>query len=248
MSIRKMVINNMKYFYLNLDRCEYRNEHIKNEIKKSSILSKNIQRVSAVDGSTLDLSDISEKILKPTAKQELIFKANKKFGLSITYGAVGCAMSHLLLYKQCVEDQVNFMILEDDAILNDNIDYYINNYLNNFNYDIFYFGFHRHSYSVLQNIDSIVNRIYGNIWGTFGYVVTPKFCEYCIDNIFPIGVQFDSEISKHINQKKITGLTFDTNIINSANFNSDIQGRNGMLRKNKTSYTDKLDKVFDINS
>ena len=217
----------MQYYYINLDRRKERNSHFLSEIKKSKIISRKIKRFSAVDGFKIDIKNISNKIIKNSAKEEILDK-NKRFGISLTYGAVGCAMSHYELYKMCIEANEDFLILEDDIVINPIIDKYLEDYVDYFKYDLLYFGFHRHSHSKLKKIHPLINRISGNIWGTFAYIVTPKFCKYCIDNIFPISIQFDSEISKHINQKKIIAMAFEDNIIQAKHLGTDIQGDDGM--------------------
>lgn len=234
----------MQYYYINLDKRKERNLHFLAEIKKSKLLNSNIKRYSAVDGFDLDIKNISDKILTPESKRALLIPGNKTFGISLTHGAVGCAMSHYQLYEKCVKDDEPFLILEDDIIVDPKIDYYIEDYIEYFKYDLLYFGFHRHSHTEIKNIHPIINRIKGNIWGTFAYVVTPKFCQYAIDYVFPINIQFDSEISKHINKDKIIALAFNTNIIQAKHLGSDIQGYHGNKFNHKFHHRDPWAEVF----
>jgi GR25 family glycosyltransferase involved in LPS biosynthesis len=217
----------MQYYYINLDRRKERNKHFLSEIKKSKIISSRIKRFSAVDGFQLDIKNISNNILTEKSKSELLDK-NKTFGISLTYGAVGCALSHYELYKKCIDANEDFLILEDDVTVDPIIDKYLEDYIDYFKYDLLYFGFHRHSHTELKKVHPLINRITGNVWGTFAYVVTPNFCKYCIEKIFPISIQFDSEISKHINQKKIIAMAFNTNVIQARHLGTDIQGGDGM--------------------
>jgi glycosyl transferase family 25 len=220
----------MRYYYINLDRRNKRNNHIISEIKKSKIISKNIERFPAVDGLSLDISSIPNNILTQQTKDEFL-NLDERYGISLTNGAVGCAMSHYALYKKCVEYNDEFLILEDDAIINPIIDTYLEDYIHYFRYDLLYFGFHRHAHTAITNIHPLINRIKGNIWGTFGYVITPKFAKYAIEHIFPISMQFDSEISKHINNNKIIALAFNTNVIGAKHLGTDVQ--NHIRKKQK---------------
>lgn len=222
----------MEYYYINLDRRKERNKHVLSEIKKSKVLSKKIKRISAVDGLSLNIQNIPDNILTKKSKEQLLTKREQTFGISLTHGAVGCAMSHYKLYEKCIEKNENFLILEDDIIINPGVDEYIEDYLDYFNYDLLYLGFHRHSHTILKNVHPLINKIKGNIWGTFAYVVTPKFCKYCIENVFPISVQFDTEISKHINKNKITAMAFNSNVISAVHLGTDIQGNDGFQQEN----------------
>lgn len=221
------------FFYINLDRRYDRLNNVKKEIQKSNILKKNIKRYQAIDGQTIDLESVSEFITK---KGLNIVKEKKihHYGVTLTYGSLGCAISHYNLFKHCSENQDgNILILEDDIKISHNIDKYIQqiNETKEY-YDIFYLGLHRgkHTKTNPTKNPNII-RLGGYFWGGFAYVLTPKACRYIINRVFPISQQFDSEINIHARQGKIICLAFNTNLIKSGSFSSDNQGKSGLKHK-----------------
>lgn len=239
-------MNNIKHFYyINLDRRSDRKKHIEKEIEKSSILKKNLQRYPAIDGSILDLDSVDRKIATERGISTVRDKKIHHYGITLTYGSLGCAISHYNLYKICAEsDDGNMLILEDDIILHDDIDRYLamaqNSYIN---YDIFYFGLHRHA--SIKTIETSEKELYyldGTFWGCFGYIVTPKVCRFMMDNVFPVSKQFDSVINEKIRQQKITAVGFTYNIIKSGHFGTDNQGKSGL--KHKDPNCDAWSEVF----
>lgn len=229
-------MNNIKlFYYINLEKRQNRNINVINQSKKSKILSKDLVRFNAVDGQTINLSDVDPKILNNKGRQ--VIESNKilTYGVSLTYGSLGCAISHYSLFKLCAEtNNGSILILEDDIIINDTIDnvlYTVDN-IDESDYDIFYIGCHRSGgmkYDTTK-YDNIY-KLGGNFWGGFAYVITAKCCQYLIDSVFPIGVQFDSAILRHVHAGKINALGFKYNIIKTPGlFHSDNQGKNGLLK------------------
>jgi glycosyl transferase family 25 len=110
-SISAEVLNNnkpqdVKVFAINLEHSVDRKEHILDECKRH-----NLEPIlfKAVDGSKLSEEQLSEMVLD--------HKIN-----GITKKEIGCALSHIGVYKRIVDENINLaLILEDDAVLNDNI-------------------------------------------------------------------------------------------------------------------------------
>jgi glycosyl transferase family 25 len=96
----------VKVFVINLERSTERRKHILDECKRHNlkpILFK------AIDGYALSEKQLSEMVID-----------HKINGLS--KGFIGCSLSHIGVYKRIVDENINLaLILEDDAVLNDNI-------------------------------------------------------------------------------------------------------------------------------
>jgi GR25 family glycosyltransferase involved in LPS biosynthesis len=73
---------------------------------------------NAVDGKTINIDTLDEAILK---------KGSQNYSNS----AIGCAISHLQLWKKCIELNKPIVIMEDDAIVKCDYNTHINNLMNN---------------------------------------------------------------------------------------------------------------------
>lgn len=86
-----------KIYCINLDKRIDRWNQAKEEFDKNKL---NIERVSGIDGSSLNL----------------------EFPEEIKEGAVGCALSHLFTLKIAKQNNLNsFLLLEDDIVFSDNM-------------------------------------------------------------------------------------------------------------------------------
>ncbi|CCW61854.1 unnamed protein product [Phytomonas sp. EM1] len=113
-------------YVINLDRRPDRWAHISSEIRKRR-LSKffqpgvSVTRVSGIDGSSLDVAELhaSGAITELGYQRFLLPVEEKLFGMDLTPGAVGCALSHRAVWEKVVAaKQTAALILEDDAEFN----------------------------------------------------------------------------------------------------------------------------------
>jgi glycosyl transferase, family 25 len=97
----------MKVYFINLDRSQDRRKHIESNLRKLGV---DAERVSAIDGKTLTKEYISEVYNEK--------KCLKKHRKKLTPNEIGCALSHLKIYKNIVKNNLDgAMILEDDVKL-----------------------------------------------------------------------------------------------------------------------------------
>jgi len=91
----------------------------------------NFQKFSAVDGVTLNREILIEKkIITPD--------------LNYATGALGCAMSHLSLWHECVQSGEVLNICEDDAVFRHDLAFQMKDiFRQNPNFDIIYWGYNR---------------------------------------------------------------------------------------------------------
>ena len=105
-------------YVINLDRRADRWSSVQRQLRRAKIDYKNVQRVAGVVGTELDaeqlhrrgtLTDIGlERFRLPTEE--------KLFGMDLTPGALGCALSHRKVWSMIVEKrQQCALILEDDV-------------------------------------------------------------------------------------------------------------------------------------
>jgi GR25 family glycosyltransferase involved in LPS biosynthesis len=219
-----------KIIYINLDRRTDRNKNMLELLKKFNLLNIT-ERLSAVDGKTLDLNNINPDII--TAKGIKDAKESNKLYTVLTTGAIGCAMSHRAIYKKIIKDKINScLILEDDITFSDKFHNQLTilESIIDEDYDLFFLGYHDSSlaYNHMCKINKIC--LFTHVYGLFGYIVTYKGAQKLL-NMFPITSQIDSEISLQSDKIKTLGLSYDTTIIFSdkssvhTKFGTDIQIR-----------------------
>lgn len=91
----------MKIFVINLARSSERRVSIEQQL---SLLQLDYEIVEAVDGSQLNYDEI--------------VKHTKTLNYAVTSGEIGCALSHIKIYRKIVSNNIPFaLILEDDAQL-----------------------------------------------------------------------------------------------------------------------------------
>lgn len=104
----------IKTFIISLQRSQDRREIFN---KYNSKYIKDYEFFDAIDGQTLDINDLSNKVFTKLSK-------------NYTKGALGCALSHLALWEKCIELNEPILIMEDDVILSQNFKSHFNNVYN----------------------------------------------------------------------------------------------------------------------
>jgi GR25 family glycosyltransferase involved in LPS biosynthesis len=104
-------------YCINLDRRSDRWAHTQQQLAKAGL--QDCVRFSGIDGTTdVDVKQLErEGKLSPLAVQRLqLPKEEKLFGMDLTPGAIGCALSHRAVWRRIVEAQHQCcLILEDDV-------------------------------------------------------------------------------------------------------------------------------------
>ncbi len=226
-----------KICYINLDEDIIKREYFEKEIKKSVINDK-CERYTAVIGKYLDIRLIPDTIITKNAKNDILLKKQKTYGVSLTYGSLACALSHYFLYNDCAQADKPYLIFEDDVILLDEFDIYLYNILTeiaNTNYDILYLGYNEIPGFNKQTISKYLAKPTGLITGMYAYVVTPQGAKKILNTIFPLNKQIDSSISdngevfnKLCSDRRIAGVRvdfgsktqMDTSCINTHSFDT----------------------------
>lgn len=189
-----------KIYYINLEEDFKKRKYFETEIQKSTFLSKSCKRYEAVMGKNLDIRLIPESIVTTKAKNDVIAKKQKLYGISLTYGSLACALSHNLIYQECQNSNKPFFLLEDDVVIYDNFDENLSNLLdqieqNSLSFDILYLGYNEIPGFQKKIINDFVSRPRGLITGLYGYIISNTGAKKLLDYIFPLYKQIDSCIS-----------------------------------------------------
>jgi len=153
---------------------------------------KNIIRFSAINGKNLSKNELT-KIIEPSALKS-IFDNYRKEHYELSYGAVGCSLSHFNLWKKLEIDNLDSIIIfEDDTFPSFNfieLQQIIENYAPN-DWDIILFG---GIYNKYKNINNYIHKIY-SFYQTHAYIINKKGALKLLDKAFPIKKQIDSWLS-----------------------------------------------------
>lgn len=185
-SISAEVLNNdktqdVKVFAINLERSTDRKKHILDECKRH-----NLEPIlfKAVDGSKLSEEQLSEMVLD--------HKIN-----GMTKKEIGCALSHIGVYKRIVDENINLaLILEDDAVLNDNISSVLHEIsIFNESTDKPFVYLLSRPYSYVKNqeikLSSITLYCIFDAWLAHGYVINYKAAKKLSNYLLPVRLVAD---------------------------------------------------------
>jgi len=189
----------MDIYVISLKRSEDRRKTF--DYYNSKHLNK-YEYIDAVDGKTLDINNLDEKIM---------VKGSKNY----TNGAIGCALSHLKLWEKCIELNKPIIIMEDDSIVSSNFLKHVNNIMNNMiskNWDIIQLSYNFDSILSYDNstfekcncifnktkmkkedidkfINSKINTTIAKLNHSFGmacYIITPNGAKILKEKCFPL--------------------------------------------------------------
>jgi GR25 family glycosyltransferase involved in LPS biosynthesis len=189
-----------KIYYINLN----------NDINKKNFFEENIlklkslagcERFVGVDGYYLDIRTLPTNIITDDAYRDVLSKKQKHYGVSLTYGSLGCALSHYLIYKECSFSKKPFLVFEDDVSFDKNFDQHIlelNKYLDVFLFDIIFIGYNHLPSLIIKEYDNVLCKPSGLITGLYAYIISPIGANKILNYIFPINKQLDSSISDNI--------------------------------------------------
>jgi len=188
-----------RIFYINLDRRPDRDHNMRTQLNKLDQNPNKIERVSAVDGSILNLDTISKDIITPKGISDTKMSTiNSRSGVSLTYGAIGCALSHRDIWLKILNDPAidSALILEDDVMIDPDFVTKYKSYQNQIGkYDVLFLGYHPATIKYLKSINNPVFMTTSKVYGLFGYIITKVGASKLLET-FPITNQIDTEIAK----------------------------------------------------
>ena len=161
---------------------------------------KNINFFSAVIGKKLDVKDLARKsIISPSCYYDIIRGRCEGKGFP-SKGAIGCSLSHIELWKKCVNENLPFMtICEDDLFFEKKIK----------EDDIIKALKQENGMFLSPNSGDNINMNKRNVkfFGTHFYILSKECCIKLLEKAFPIDIQVDSYIAfmHNINEINIYG-------------------------------------------
>jgi GR25 family glycosyltransferase involved in LPS biosynthesis len=178
-------VNNSFIKIVNLERRIDRKQKVIENLQKEDIVD--YEFIKAIDGKTLTL----------TSELSKMFQKND-FGSRRTF--IGCALSHINLWKKLLEDKNNdyYLILEDDITLCQNIKKKINEIQTKIStIDILFLGYHMYKNKRDTNLYDVESENYTihllnknlYIGGLFSYFITKNGARKMLDYIEKNGVQ-----------------------------------------------------------
>lgn len=193
-----------KFYYINLDGDTIREDLLLKEIKKSEILSNNIQRISAINGKQLDLSNLKYELTEEAFMDITTNSRIKELGgLVMTYGALGYWVTICDLFNLAIENNQTYFVMDDDQIINNNFDVLLEKVLNELPED---FDFCYTSTLTPQSMYEVepysenLHKPKTALWGPNSFIISPKGAKNILDKILPIKYQIDTQLYLLINR------------------------------------------------
>jgi len=214
--------NNFNIYLIHIKTNNKRLTNFNYHYKISDMSFKKYDVFPGVVGKNINLVDfvtpLSYKQIIETEKTK-----KRKYHYELSRGAVGCYLSHISIYKQITESNVDYgIIFEDDCIIaNDfykRLQYGLSVIPND--WDIFLLG--------LMCIKCDINKEYINVsrfWGTHAYIIKKKSAAKLLQYLDrPLSKQIDADLSLLVKKKiiKIYGIN-PIIAIQDGVFQSDIQ-------------------------
>jgi glycosyl transferase, family 25 len=186
----------MNYYVINLDRTPERLTEFIDNNKNFSF-----ERVSAVDGRLINREQLVQLNI-----------ITKEISDRYTDGAIGVALSHKLLWEECIRKNTPITVFEDDAVINHNLVAICSELENNpSSFDMVYWGCnHEQGFSVelLPKIETQIHlstddiskyigesishnypvKLYRCLFaiGLVAYTVSPEGAQKLLDSCFPL--------------------------------------------------------------
>ena len=219
--------NNMGIFLLNLDKSKDRLAHFNSSWKESDMKEFKYIRIPAVDGRNIDIANfVSEETLKDIQHADSLDKPLREG--QITFGGVGCFLSHLQTYKKMVQLNIQYaLILEDDVVLPKNFKQIMSEYILSLpkTWSIFLLNCHCIKCTDVPNTNNI-HRVENFIW-THCYIIKNYAAKFILNKFDgkPITQQFDSELSDLFKENPQIEVYCATNedVTQNASFETTIQ-------------------------
>lgn len=227
-------------FVINLINNNSRMKNILNELNKVNLCD-NIIRINAIDAKK------AYKLRHQYFTQDVEDNINNlKSTITIpTWGAAGCAISHINTWRYIYKNKINLaLIFEDDTEISNTDDFnYCYNLAKNIyknkiqnstdNFKPFFFSFLSYTSSPIYKFENRNMFDFSSdsfFIGTSCYMVNYDFCLFMNNQLMPITNQIDVELAKYLNSNKYNYNKRDiylfnkkSGIIQSKKFNSNVQ-------------------------
>ena len=204
---------NIPTFCISLRKKDYKWKEILDRLNECGLVNSNI--FEAVDGPSIkdELNQVG--ILSPWTYYKINNNIRRHYHCEIiSWGAVGCYLSHYILWKQLLEDPDNdrYLILEDDFYLTKQSGDILRNLISNIPSDAdFVFLDILWTHKQPSKYNELYDLLDCQFFGTHCYIVTKQGVQKIINYLFPIEVQIDAFIShfklnKYLSRVPLNGI------------------------------------------
>jgi GR25 family glycosyltransferase involved in LPS biosynthesis len=197
-------IPNLRTFVINLDKDVTRYNNMAKSYRMCDIKHNKLERYSAIVGADIN----ANKWLSPSAMNELqsvLKNGHRTHHYQLTYGGIGCFISHYYLAKQLIRDSSvdTYLVMEDDVYVIPMVHDKLNTIMMHApaDWDFIYLYYHR-----LQgeHVNAYFKRVRGS-WGLGMYMINKKGATKFVNEVdnYMIDGQVDAYLSRMSQQGKL---------------------------------------------
>ena len=191
-------------FIINMKSREDRMKNIDEQCKKLGII---YTRVEAINGKDLDLDSLDKSLINERGKYFAKGEGKRRWGLTLTPGAVGCALSHKKIWDEYKESSTKepIIVLEDDINIDEKFEESVKELIENVpeDWDLIYLGSHIKPKILNESVRPyFVPR--GQVNGTIGYIINKKGVDKLLQKCFPLNEnQIDTILYSNFKKWKV---------------------------------------------
>lgn len=216
------MLTDLPTYVINLDRRPDRWQHTRLCLQQQGF--SNVNRISAVDGVSIPAQQIKDLVEREAYLQ--LNKPRRRHEDLGSLGAVGCYLSHVMVWKQVVSSGMPSIVMEDDANFVTSFQQY--DILHKFGkmcqgYDFVVLGFSKLRSKTLVKGNNVVLPLQTMFFGTGFYYITPDGASKLLQTAFPIKVQVDSYMGLKALQLQVKAGVHLPSLTHDSNFGTDIQ-------------------------
>ena len=216
------MLTDLPTYVINLDRRPDRWQHTWLSLQQHGF--SNVKRISAVDGRRLPANQIKDLVEKEAYLQ--LNKPRRRHEDLGSLGAVGCYLSHVLVWKQIALSGLPSIVMEDDANFVASFQKY--DVLHNFEkmcrgYDFVLLGFSKLRSKSMTKGNNVVVPLQSMFFGTGFYYITPEGASKLLQAAFPMDMQVDSYMGVKALQGQVKAGVHLPSLTHDSNLGTDIQ-------------------------
>ena len=221
------MVGNVKFrtFVINMDKDSDRYEKISNYYQNSDLSDIPLERYSAVVGKKVDPDQwLTEDAVKDL--NHIINNGYRTHHHQLTYGGIGCFLSHFNLAKRLLTEKENidaYIVFEDDTAIPKNLLTHVEKNMSEVPDDWDYLMF----YTIRARGDDVNKKInkLKSFWGLNGYIINKKGARKLVEeaNATKIDGQIDSYLSRMIQQNKMNIYATKKHLVKSNALDTNIQ-------------------------
>lgn len=168
---------------INLKERTDRKEYVEKQLRALDI---HYTLYEAINGNEINIDSLDSKIMSDRGKICIDGKIPKRWGLTLTKGAVGCALSHYNIWK-ALTDEKKIIIFEDDIILCENFKEKFKDVYKDVpeDWELIYLGSHIKR-KKLEEEHKPFFKPRGQVNGTGSYIINKRGAEKLINLCFPL--------------------------------------------------------------